>query len=181
MIVVHNCNFIILGNVNIHLDVATDPSTKKFSSIVDSFSLLQMIETPTHRASHTIDIVLVRHNRSEGVSISIQLLVISDHSVITIQLPICRPPLISFNVTTQPWKNFDRKAFGRELLSSILCSSEDIWNEMSVDDLSRGILVCTDITCRSAYILHRRQETLSSDHSLVQCHLSSRETQVALF
>ena len=138
MIVVYNCNFIILGDVNIHLDVATDPSAKKFSSTVDSFGLSQMVESPTHRAGHTLDIVLVRRDRSEGVSISVQPPVISDHSVITIQLPICRPPPISFNVTTRPWKKFDREAFSRELMGSILCSSEDAWNEMSVDDLSEA-------------------------------------------
>ena len=46
MIVVYNCNFIILGDVNINLDVAPDLSTKKFSSNVDSFGLSQMVETP---------------------------------------------------------------------------------------------------------------------------------------
>ena len=46
MIAVYNCNFIILGDVNIHLDVNTDPASKKFSSIVDSFGLRQMVETP---------------------------------------------------------------------------------------------------------------------------------------
>ena len=67
MIAVFNCNFIILGDVNIHLDVTTDPATKKFSSIVDSFGLRQMVETATHRAGHTLDIVLVGSDRSDGV------------------------------------------------------------------------------------------------------------------
>ena len=49
MISIYNCNFIILGDVNIHLVVATDPASKKFSSIVDSFGLKQMVETATHR------------------------------------------------------------------------------------------------------------------------------------
>ena len=96
-----------------------------------------MVETVTHRAGHTLDIVFVRRDRSEGVSISFQPPGISDHSVITIQLPICRPPPISFNVTTRPWRKFDREAFSKELMGSILCSSKDAWNgnEMSVDDL----------------------------------------------
>ena len=71
MIVVYNYNFIILGDVNIHLGVAMDHSAKKFSSTVDSFGLSQMVETPTHRAGHTLDIVLIRRDRSEGVSISV--------------------------------------------------------------------------------------------------------------
>ena len=56
MIAVYNCNFIILGDVNIHLDVNTDPASKKFSSIVDSFGFRQMVETATYRAGH-----LARH------------------------------------------------------------------------------------------------------------------------
>ena len=135
LIVVYNCNFIILGDVNIHLDVATDPSTRRFSSTI---GLSQMVETSTHRAAHTLGIVLVRRDRSEGVSISVQPQVISDNSVITIHLPMCRPPPISFNVTTRPWKDFDREAFSRELLDRVLCSSEDVWKEMSVDDLSEA-------------------------------------------
>ena len=135
MIVVYNCNFVILGDVNVHLDVTTDPASKKFSSIVDSFGLRQMVETATHQAGHTLDVVLVRGDRSDGVSIIIQPPVISDHSVIMIELPVYKPPPVSFNAT---WKNFDREAFHRELTASVLCSSGDAWSEMSIDDLAES-------------------------------------------
>ena len=104
-------------------------STKKFSSTVDSFGLSQMVETPTHRAGHTLDIVLVRRDRSEGVSISVQPPVISDHSVITIQLPICRPPPNSFSATTRPWKILTERLSAddelSEAYSSVLTSIVD--------------------------------------------------------
>ena len=138
MIVVYNCNFVILGDVNVHLDVTTDPATKKFSSTVDSFGLRQMVETATHRARHTLDVVLVRGDRSDEVSIMVQPLAISDHSIILIELPVCKPPPVSFNATTRPWKNFDREAFQRELTASVLCSSGDAWSGMSIDDLAES-------------------------------------------
>jgi hypothetical protein len=72
MIVVYNCGIVILGDINIHLDVITDPATVKFTTEVNSFGLKQMVELPTHRAVHTLDIVLVNVDQSTTVSILVR-------------------------------------------------------------------------------------------------------------
>ena len=135
MIVVYNCGIVIMGDINIHLDVITDPATVKFTTEVNSFGLKQMVESPTHRAGHTLDIVLVNVDQSTSVSILVQPPVISDHSVIIVKFPLLKPPPVSFSATTRAWKNFDQGAFHKDLEASVLCSSEDAWNAMSIDDL----------------------------------------------
>ena len=72
-------------------------------------------------------------------------------------------------------RDFQQRTEGQHSLFLGRCLERDVgWRPV------RGVLVCPDIARRSARTLHRCQETLSSDHSLVQCRLSSRETQVAL-
>ena len=76
---------------------------------------------------------------------------------------------------------FDREAFSRELMGSILCSSEDVWNEMSVDDLSEAYSsVLTSLVDRLAprIVVRKHFRPITP---WFQCRLSSRETQVALF
>ena len=138
MIIVYNCGIVILGDINIHLDVITDPATVKFTTEVNSFGLKQMVESPTHRAGHTLDIVLVNVDQSTTVSILVQPPVISDHSVIIVKFPLLKPPPVSFSATTRAWKNFDQGAFHKDLEASVLCSSEDAWSDMSIDDLAEA-------------------------------------------
>ena len=59
MIVVYNCGYVILGDININLDVITDPATMKFTSEMNSLGLKQMIDLPSHRHGHTLDIVIL--------------------------------------------------------------------------------------------------------------------------
>ena len=112
------------------------PSTRKLSPTVDSFGLSQMVEAPTHRAGHTLDIVLVRRDRLEGVSISVQPPVISDHSVVTISTSNLPSSADFFQPDDAALEKIWQRGLQQKLMGSILCSSEDAWNEMSVDDLS---------------------------------------------
>ena len=97
-----------------------------------------MVDSPTHRAGHTLDIVLVGADQSTKVTTIVQPPTISDHSVIIVHLLFLKPPPVSFSATTRAWKKFDRAAFQTELKASVLCSSEDVWSNMSIDDLAEA-------------------------------------------
>ena len=57
-LIVYSCHILIVGDVNIHLDIADDIWTTKFHTIMDCFGLVQNISSPTHKAGHTLDVVI---------------------------------------------------------------------------------------------------------------------------
>ena len=56
---VHSCHILVVGDINIHLDKPDDVWTMKFNTIVDCFGLVQNISSPTHKAGHTCQNVLI--------------------------------------------------------------------------------------------------------------------------
>ena len=50
----------IIGDVNIHLDAATDPNTIRFNQALYSHGLVQHVVGPTHHRGHTLDILITR-------------------------------------------------------------------------------------------------------------------------
>ena len=49
---------IITGDVNIHLELAADSDTLKFTELLTSFGLSQYIDSPTHELGDTLDIIV---------------------------------------------------------------------------------------------------------------------------
>ena len=59
-LIVYSCHILVVGDVNIHLDKSDDVWTMKFNTIVDCFGLVQNISSPTHKAGHTLDVVITK-------------------------------------------------------------------------------------------------------------------------
>ena len=54
--------FIICGDINIHLDKKSDSNSQKFNDLISSYGLNQLVDEPTHKSGHTLDIVIGSHN-----------------------------------------------------------------------------------------------------------------------
>ena len=54
-----NKPFIICGDMNIHLDVESDPDTRTFNSIMYEHDLKQLVTTSTQQSGHILDIVII--------------------------------------------------------------------------------------------------------------------------
>ena len=76
----------MLGDINIHIDDASLSSTTNFMDIVMGCGMQQIVTRPTHRAGHTLDVVIV-HNTTSA-TVVVESPVISDHSVITITVDL---------------------------------------------------------------------------------------------
>ena len=59
----HNDDFIICGDINIHVET-NEPPSMKFHDLMDCFDLKQHIVGPTHIKGHTIDVVITRNKKS---------------------------------------------------------------------------------------------------------------------
>ena len=50
--------FIICGDINIHLDKKNEANSVKFLELISSYGLYQLVDEPTHKSGHTLDIVI---------------------------------------------------------------------------------------------------------------------------
>ena len=136
LLVVNSCHITIVGDVNLHLDTSNDTHTRKFNSTLDCFGLTQAVHQPTHRAGHTLDILITRSDTAGATRVTVhppQL--ISDHSFIVGTLPQDKPHLATYIANTRAWCKLDRKAFRADLKASGLCLTTDDWSGFTPDDM----------------------------------------------
>ena len=50
----------ILGDLNAHFDMPTNPLVHKINSLLNRYSFYQAVTVPTHMFSHTLDIAILR-------------------------------------------------------------------------------------------------------------------------
>jgi hypothetical protein len=83
---------LVVGDFNLHVDLAEDGSARRFRDVVDSYGLCQHVKEAAHVHGHTLDLVLSR--KSENlVSDAFISEIISDHFSVISVLRAHRPPL----------------------------------------------------------------------------------------
>ena len=80
----------ICGDLNIHLDNCRSQYAKKFSELISSYGLAQLVTVPTHRLGHLLDVVLCSHKVIDTHSVVVNRPDVSifpscDHFPITFQ------------------------------------------------------------------------------------------------
>ena len=77
----------MLGDFNIHVDDASDGTAKDLKDLVYSFNLIQHVHKPTHKKSHTLDLVISREDEHLVNTLSVTPTGYSDHYVIKFTIP----------------------------------------------------------------------------------------------
>ena len=72
-------NFIMTGDFNFHVNDKKDLDTGKFSQILDSYNLTQLIQMPTHLSGNTLDLLITSAPNKELFSNFKSGFYISDH------------------------------------------------------------------------------------------------------
>ena len=49
-------DLVVVGDLNLHLDIHNDPGTQKFGELMTTLGLEQSVTGPTHRCGHTLDV-----------------------------------------------------------------------------------------------------------------------------
>ena len=60
--IVNTAEIILTEDINLHLDVTSNPNTQKFTQILKSSGLQQHAVSPTHYLDQTLDILISRDN-----------------------------------------------------------------------------------------------------------------------
>ena len=55
---------VILGDLNFHVDNAADSNAKKFLDLLDLLNFSQHVTSITHKAGHTLDLVITRDSEA---------------------------------------------------------------------------------------------------------------------
>ena len=119
------CQILIAGDFNIHVERSGDDATKHLLNILASFDCIQHVHgEPTHQAGGTLDLVITKsEDKIDNLVISPPN-IISDHSLISWNLPMHRQPPITYQRESRGWGRMDSDSFRSELLGSRLCSED---------------------------------------------------------
>lgn len=70
------------GDSNLHVNNNLDKSSQDFLALIDSFNLKQHVCSPTHRAGHTLNLLITRDDDQLVTSVSIHEAAFSDNFVV---------------------------------------------------------------------------------------------------
>lgn len=84
VIVLQACPVIIGGDFNIHVQKADDHDAKRLHDLLNTFNLVQHVQSATHRAQGTLDLVMTFADDLETVAVEVDpSSIISDHGCVT--------------------------------------------------------------------------------------------------
>ena len=122
--------------LNIHVEDALDINATRLAEVLNTFGLTQIVRGPTHQLGGTLDVVIVP---DDIVNVSVVLDppgVISDHGLVTADLPIRPTQQKTSSRTVRSWRAVDRTAFAEAIADSPLDkvppsdkTSDELFNE----------------------------------------------------
>ncbi|CAB3989706.1 Hypothetical predicted protein, partial [Paramuricea clavata] len=119
-IIVSPGQLLIAGDFNFHLDNPNDPLTKRFVDLLASFDLKQYISGSTHASGHTLDLIITRSEENIVNHYNIFDPLISDHSVVHLQLLIRKPKFVKKHLLLRNLRAVNIHKFKTDVLNSFL-------------------------------------------------------------
>ena len=113
-------SLVIISDINIHSDAATNPNTIKFNQTLDSHGLVQHVVGLTHNRGHTLDSLITRKDATV-LAMCVDVPSVSDHSFIMVSLaPGIDSDCHVINVfDRRRWRrDFDSTSFTADLINS---------------------------------------------------------------
>ena len=80
----------VAGDLNVHFDKPSDPTTSALNVVLDNLSLHQLVNVPTHRRGHTLD-WLITNRATDVLDLTVIDMLMSDHFVISFDLLLRNP------------------------------------------------------------------------------------------
>ncbi|CAB4021845.1 Hypothetical predicted protein, partial [Paramuricea clavata] len=115
---------VLLGDFNFHVDDLTNPQAARFLDLLDCYNLKQHITGATHKANHTLDLVITRSCEDMIHSWSSMDPQLSDHKVIHTKLHLIKPRLPRQERQYRKLRSVDPAVFRNDVIKCALFTSE---------------------------------------------------------
>ena len=113
---------VLVGDLNIHLDKHEDPHIKRFNEVITNFDLTQIVDCPTHKKGHILDLVclprfMIDNNGDspqKKLNLSANDNAGSDHYLVSFDLPVSIKKSSSVNhakILIRNIRGIDREKF----------------------------------------------------------------------
>ena len=99
---------LVTGDMNIHVDDTNDTDAVKFLDLLESMGMTQHVNTPTHRAGHTLDLMITREFDCMIHSEPSSLIFYSDHCMVLAELSLHKPALTVKKVSCRKIKDINK-------------------------------------------------------------------------
>ena len=117
----------VAGDLNVHVEDATNNNAVKLPDILDSFACTQHVPLIlNHRDGGTLDLIITKSEQTLYDVLVDPPNVIYNHSLISWQLPLQHQPPIAVHRMTRQWMKLDKDGFRDVLLNSELCSIDSM-------------------------------------------------------
>ena len=80
----------VVGDLSVHFDKTSDPSTSALNVVLDNLSLHQLVNVPTYQCGHTLDWLITNH-AADVLDLTDGDMLLSDHFVISFDLLLRKP------------------------------------------------------------------------------------------
>ena len=129
-------DLLIVGDLNFHLDKKNDTATRKLTELLESFNILQFVNTSTHMSGHTLDVIMCRatDNLIQEVKVGDM---ITDHNLLLCTVHHPKPHLQEKKIVTRKLRSIDLPSFREDIVQGLRVndhseSVSDILNRYNV-------------------------------------------------
>ena len=129
MLVTMKDNFILAGDVNIHMD-EDYIYANRFKDILNTFNMVQHVDVSTHRQGHTLDIVVTFGDNPIITNIESNEYDISHHSLVDFHAAIVPEVKHEKEITYRKWKDIDPEQFKKDVSEKTALTSESFGENM---------------------------------------------------
>ena len=123
-------NLVICGDFNVHVNKPTEPFVLNFNDILDTFSLHQSVNVPTHKLGNTLDLIIHDPNVLTITDIDVEKPDRSDHYLIFFQILCNIESDVKREITFRNIKNVDLNNFRNDIrqASDLFLQTYDVNN-----------------------------------------------------
>ena len=110
---------IYLGDFNIWYEQHENSTSLRFRTLLESFIVVNFVNSPTHDAGHTLDLVLSNCNDLITGTTVDSICSVSDHRIVNFKLNCKVDPVIRKNIKFRNYRSIDPAEFSDSLVSGI--------------------------------------------------------------
>ena len=109
---------VVVGDVNFHLENHSNLNTARFNDLLENVLSKQLVNEPTHRLGHTLDIFTINSNSDLNPIVQVRDL-LSDHALIVGKIDLPKPIAPKTTITSRKYGKIDKDKFKEDIKATL--------------------------------------------------------------